>query len=61
MKNLLILFACFSLFLLPGCISYTGAVMPGDDAVDEGNKIYAIKAANDYAQRQKFKREVEIS
>lgn len=60
MKNLLILFACFSLFLLPGCISYTGAVMPGDDAVDEGNKIYAIKAANDYAQRQKFKREVEI-
>lgn len=53
---------CFVVLIasLAGCISYTGTVMPGDDAIDEENKIYAQKAAHEFIQRLKFKREVEI-
>ena len=60
MRKLLFVFACSLFAIFTGCVSYTGAILPGDDAVDEGNKAYAQKAAQDYAQRQKFKREVEI-
>ena len=58
-KELFVLVCALAVFL-SGCVSYTGAILPGDDAIDEGNKVYAQKAAQDYAQRQKFKREVEI-
>ena len=43
-----------------GCTSYTGLVMPGDDIVDEGNQAFAQRAAQDYAERQKFRRPVVI-
>jgi len=45
---------------LSGCISYTGAVTPGDDQVDEGNKPFASKAAADFKARQQFRRPVVI-
>lgn len=60
MKKVMFVIVCVLTAFLTGCVSYTGAVMPGDDAVDEGNKAYAQKASQDYAQRQKFKRDVEI-
>ena len=46
--------------LMVGCVSYNGAVFPGDDLVDEGNRPFAEKAAKDYAARQKFQRPVVI-
>lgn len=46
--------------VLTGCVSYTGAVLPGDDIVDEGNRPFAEKAYRDYAERQKFRRPVVI-
>lgn len=46
--------------LLSGCISYTGAVMPGDDLVDEGNQAFARRAAETYAARKNFRRPVVI-
>ena len=46
--------------LIVGCVSYNGAVFPGDDLVDEGNQSFAKKAAQDYAARQKFQRPVVI-
>ncbi|HPM11606.1 MAG TPA: hypothetical protein PK941_14305 [Paludibacter sp.] len=53
-------FSCVLTAFFSGCISYTGAVMPGDDEVDEANRPFAQKAAQDYAQRQQFKRDVII-
>lgn len=43
-----------------GCVSYTGVVMPGDEEIDEANRAFAQKAAQDFEQRLKFKREVVI-
>lgn len=51
---------CVAAALLSGCVSYTGAVAPGDDAIDEGNKPFVAKAAADYRQRQQFRRPVVI-
>lgn len=47
-------------FAMAGCVSYTGAVMPGDNLVDEANQPFAKKAAEDFAARQKFRRPVII-
>ena len=60
MRKIALFFVCGFVSLFVGCISYTGAIMPGDDAVDEGNRAFAQKAAQEYAQRQQFKREVTI-
>lgn len=46
--------------LVSGCVSYTGAVGAGDDLVDEANQPFARKAAETFAQRQKFSRPVVI-
>jgi hypothetical protein len=45
---------------LTGCISYTGVVTPGDELVDESNAPFAKSAADTFAQRQKFRRQVVI-
>ena len=58
MKKLLAVSCLTSLMV--GCVSYNGAVFPGDDLVDEGNQPFAKKAAQDYAARQKFQRPVVI-
>lgn len=46
--------------LFAGCVSYTGAIAPGDDAIDEGNKPFVAKAAAEYRQRQNFRRQVVL-
>ena len=45
---------------LTGCASYTGLVLPADDAVDEGNRPFAKKAAEEYEMRKQFRRPVVI-
>jgi len=55
-----VFFGLAAAMALAGCVSYTGAVTPGDDQVDEGNRAFAAKAAADYKQRQQFKRAVVI-
>lgn len=54
------IFATGAALALAGCASYTGAVMPGDDITDEGNREFAQKAAEAYAARQQFRRPVVI-
>jgi len=46
--------------LLSGCVSYTGAVTPGDERVDESNQAYAKAAADAFAARKNFSRPVVI-
>lgn len=57
-KNLFAV-ACLT-SLMVGCVSYNGSISPGDDLIDEGNQLFAKKAAQDYAARQKFQRPVVI-
>lgn len=54
-----ILFGTAAVFLA-GCVSYTGALTPGDDAIDESNKPFVSKAAAEYNQRRNFRRPVVI-
>lgn len=60
MKIQKLMFAAGVAAMLAGCVSYNGAVLPGDDLVDEGNQSFAKKAAEDYVARQKFQRPVVI-
>lgn len=58
MKNVILGTAAAA--LLAGCVSYTGAISPGDNAIDEGNRPFVSKAAAEYRQRQNFRRQVVI-
>ena len=55
-----VIYGAAAAMLFAGCASYTGAVGPGDDAIDEGNRPFVAKAAAEYRQRQNFRRPVVI-
>lgn len=59
-RTLKFFFAAVFAATLTGCISYTGAVTPGDELVDEANAPFAKNAAQTFAQRQNFRRPVII-
>ena len=55
-----IILGAAALSLFTGCMSYTGAIAPGDDAIDEGNRPFVAKAVAEYRQRRDFRRQVVI-